>query len=862
MILGYRSHPTTLLKDHLTSVAISMKTRVSQTFFNNFPIEKAILEDIAYIIGIFHDFGKSTTYFQKYLLNQILSEKTHHSCVSAFIAAEFIFNYFQFVPLDRVKNANMLVLVAFECIRHHHTDLLSFELEIDDEESTNFKEWKVVPEQCKDILKQLTTNEELFQIYEEALQTLSVHLGDKGFSLRGSFKEFLTHFSSYENILNFVKKTLRPIYSRFEVSLQEVIKKNDADDQLMFFVLMQFYFSLLIDSDKKMAADVVMETRKELNYDLVDKYREKKFQVRKEESKGFQELNKLRNLFYKEVCDFPLKAINSGDKLIYSITAPTGIGKTLAVFSFALRMRALIKSQLNYTPQILYFLPFTSIIDQNYLVLVDLLKETIKDFPDNEEMYLLKHHHLSELKYRQAKEEIPNDEALLLIESWESEIIVSTFAQMFNTIFGYENSQLKKYNKFVNSIVILDEIQSFPPEYWIPFRACVLFFAKYFNTKIILLTATQPAIFDNKEIIEVLKDPKIYFESPLLNRIEFKHDLSKRFIDDALAQYKETQNNFKSYIFVANTIQSSIDIFNFISGSFSNLLPIAEINIEDESALQKINDEYILIYLSSYIIPKIRADRIKFIKNLTQLEKKFIVITTQLIEAGVDIDANKVVRDFGPLDSLIQVSGRCNRNNQIDKGHVEIYRYIGDRNYEFSRYIYSESFLNATEMVLRNIYGSIKENAFPTLSKTYFNLIKKDFLYTQKYLKILLLLKYGTRNIPKSRDKITSLRDFSIIKDELQTTNVYIDINEESAKIHKQFAELIEEIRQCSDKTEYFRLKSKLKQIKRKLHQYTISIQSNRIKSIPNLSNNYSLIYIPLENLKDYYDKMTGFKFK
>src|SRR5690606_37693691 len=148
-----------------------------------------------------------------------------------------------------------------------------------------------------------------------------------------------------------------------------------------------------------------------------------------------------------------------------------------------------------------YALPFTSVIDQNEAVIQKLLKQ-LPDYAKNQHRYLIKHHHLTNIEYVKENEELPLSQSLLLTESWESEIIVTTFIQLFYTLIGYENRMLKRFHQIAGSIVILDEIQNIPVEYWPLLKLVLSKMAELFSCTFILLTATQPHIFEKGETVE------------------------------------------------------------------------------------------------------------------------------------------------------------------------------------------------------------------------------------------------------------------------------------------------------------------------------------------------------------------------
>jgi len=275
---------------------------------------------------------------------------------------------------------------------------------------------------------------------------------------------------------------------------------------------------------------------------------------------------------------------------VFTLTAPTGTGKTLTALSTALKLRKLLKKELDLKnePRIIYSLPFTSIIDQNYDVFDGVLSQ-IEDFEKHESEYLLKHHHLSEIFYKTegVDKEKDIDESLALIESWESEVVVTTFIQLFYALIGYENRSLKKFHNIVNSIIILDEVQNIPIEYWQLVQETLNAMANYFNCRIILMTATKPLIFKEGTYKELVDNYENYFNSDELNRVCLRVDSREMQITDFCNGLNDLSGG--SYLFVFNTIGSSLKFYADI-----------------KAKMQQSNLNFKAYYLSTNIIPKIR----------------------------------------------------------------------------------------------------------------------------------------------------------------------------------------------------------------------------------------------------------------
>ena len=218
---------------------------------------------------------------------------------------------------------------------------------------------------------------------------------------------------------------------------------------------------------------------------------------------------------------------------------------------------------MNFTPRIIYSLPFLSIIDQNGAVINDVLSQLYPSDSVVPSNLLLKHHHLSDIEFieSQVNEEeldIVKDinVALLLTESWHSEIIITTFIQFFHSIITNKNRAAIKFHNCINSIIILDEIQSIPHYYWDLINRVLTYLGNNYKCWIILMTATQPLIFTPTEIKSLINDRSKYFET--INRVIFNFNLVKK----GITQFREElliqilQEEKRDILVVLNTINS------------------------------------------------------------------------------------------------------------------------------------------------------------------------------------------------------------------------------------------------------------------------------------------------------------------
>jgi CRISPR-associated endonuclease/helicase Cas3 len=798
--MDFFSHLGICLKSHLQYVGNkSLEIIKSKKIVE---LDNNIISEAAYLIGISHDFGKYTTFFQKKLKNSIIVNKslTYHSLISSIFAFELMNDYIKQKKYENIYPYKFLPLIAYFIVKHHHGNLDDIKNDLNHIQLFEYG-FKNIQKQLQDIKQ---NNNQIKSEYVELLKDFSNINIDCIFS----------KMEKYEREINYSKdiKQLIDDISRLGYCLQ---KKQCIIHYLLTILL----YSVLIDSDKKHAADIREIKRKEIPENLVESYISSDVFKKKNKSK----IDEIREQIRKSV----LKNINTKDK-IFTLTAPTGTGKTLTSLSAALKLRKKLKKELklDYEPRIIYSLPFTSVIDQNYDVFDEVLC-LIKDFKEKESEYLLKHHHLSEISYKteNIEKEMEVDESLALIESWESEIIVTTFIQLFYTLIGYKNRSLKKFHNIVNSIILLDEVQNIPIKYWGLVEEILNNMSKYFHCHIILLTATKPLIFKEGTYKELVENYAEYFRNEALNRVCLKINNSETTVSDFCNNLKTWTN--QSYLFVFNTIGSSLEFYKLITKKVEN---------------------FKICYLSTNIIPKIRKQRIEKIKETLKNNERLIVVSTQLIEAGVDIDCACVYRDIGPLDSIIQVAGRCNRNKSLDCSNVYLIKLVDNKEL-FANYVYSPVLLDVVSEILKN-NNDISEKDFLDLINAYFKEVKNKINIDEA--KKLLVSIYGLCFNGKNSDKRKPISEFELITEVPYKVDVFVELDECAKKVWNKYDEIIK-----NKKLRGFEKKMEFLKIKKEFYNYIISIPKHS-QNLPQEIN--GLYYVSNSLVDDYYDKETGFK--
>ncbi len=319
--------------------------------------------------------------------------------------------------------------------------------------------------------------------------------------------------------------TLEEFFDNLDTDLYREIRKEvkdlSKDKKIANYVNIMFFYSVLLDADKLDASEIEkVPSRWEgtLDKKIVDDYKEAKF------GEAEKEINKIREEVYEDVNN-SIDDLGSNDRIL-SINLPTGSGKTLTALSSAFELRNRIKENEGFEPKIIYSLPFLSIIDQNSSVFREVLSDKVGyDWKDVFEMgdeekdellreeipsnLLLTHHHLADVKYNEKIDENETYDyedlldSLLLTEGWYSEIVVSTFVQLFHSLITNKNRSARKFHNITNSIIILDEVQSIPFKYWKLVNRILTILSEKFNCWILFMTATKPLIFDEEEMIEL-----------------------------------------------------------------------------------------------------------------------------------------------------------------------------------------------------------------------------------------------------------------------------------------------------------------------------------------------------------------------
>ena len=331
---------------------------------------------------------------------------------------------------------------------------------------------------------------------------------------------------------------------------------------------------------------------------------------------------------------------------IYTLTVPTGGGKTLASLRFALH-----HAQERQLDRVIYVIPFTSIIDQNAQVVRAILEPS--SAPQDQGRVVLEHHGSVTPEQQTWREKI-------LCENWDAPVVYTTMVQFLESLFGAGTRGARRMHQLANAVVIFDEVQTLPISCVHLFNNAVNFIAEQCNSTVVLCTATQPLLHQvnvGRGAVrlaarhEMMPDVHGLFEQ--LKRVEV---LDRRkpggWSHEEVAQLAgEEVQRAGSCLVIVNTKLAARRIFELASASL---------------------DADALYHLSTDMCPAHRKQELAKVRRRLEDGRPILCVSTQLIEAGVDVDFGVVIRFLAGLDSIAQAAGRCNRNGRATQGIVHV----------------------------------------------------------------------------------------------------------------------------------------------------------------------------------------------
>lgn len=677
-ITTFRSHPDKFLLDHIQGVIENTKKLSNSRF--------------AELVAIFHDLGKLNPNFQDKLdSSKIVSGYANHSYLSAYtffcafgLSTQNLESLKNFLMVDSFTRNDLIALTVL--IAKHHGNLPDFS-----------------PKDYTETGASILSKRENAVMYKFLDQETNLPI-----------YEFVNHFIETEDFQQFL--TIPKIQKGYSEQFHFKKDKN-ITSALDFFLDYQFAFASIIQADKTDAAEF-------------DNFIDQQWNDVKVFSEGFRrqldfyleqlnqdtDLNQLRTTIRKHAVKNIQQSLKE-NKRIYELTAPTGSGKTLMMLSLA---SEIIEEK--GAKRIIYGLPFLSITEQ---VEAEVLKTFKKD-----EVFIQRIDSKSENKrFEEIQKELdksPSKENILeanILEHQENTFaypfVITTFVRFFETLLSNRNAELLKLPNFSKSIFLLDEIQSLPPRLYGFFIAYLRKFCEKFNSYAIISSATQPNFnlpknekrvkdffFDYKPPEQLL--PLSYFENNLFNRYQIEFEKEPIALETLK---KQILSENQSVLVILNTIDDTKELFKRLK--------------------DKLNSKELLL-LNTHLTPQHRKLKIYLAKRRLRQDKRIIIVSTQLIEAGVDIDFPVVYRDFATVSSIVQSAGRCNREGKLDSlGKVKLFK-LRNKGKIRSNLIYrgkdSELLRFTKESFTENLY---QEKELIIVQQEFFNRIQSDLNFAK-----------------------------------------------------------------------------------------------------------------------------------
>jgi len=449
---------------------------------------------------------------------------------------------------------------------------------------------------------------------------------------------------------------------------------------------------------------------------------------------------------------------------IYSLTVPTGGGKTLASLAFALN------HALNHGKRrIIYVIPFTSIIEQNARVFRQMLGNDA----------VLEHHcnFITDDKDWKHK---------LAAENWDAPVIVTTNVQFFDSFYANRTSRCRKLHNVANSVVIFDEVQAIPVEKLKPCLEVIKELSANYRVTTVLCTATQPAISYSDDFraglridTEIIRDVPALFANLKRTDERFIGTLSETEVAERLMEHNQV-------LCIVNTRRQALDIFT--------ALPESEEHI----------------HLSALMYPAHRSEKLEEIRRRLRPENNLPcrVVSTQLIEAGVDVDFPAVFRAVAGIDSIAQAAGRCNRNG-LHKSPCQVSVFAFPKNRDCS---FFKQAAQTAEKLFDRFPGRLTE---PECVRDYF---EEYFWRNEQRMDMDGIIAY-CRKAARGEIQFKDLARFQMIQS--ATVPIIIAIDDEAAR-------LVNALEHAEHKGG----------ILRKLQQYTVQVYPYQLTEIENWLEN------------------------
>lgn len=721
----------------------------------------------------FHDFGKINSQFQidKMLNEEILKMEdkynisgvlgSDHSLLSAsmFIAYYFgkITDLIEIVETKKIVILFEILFALSYVISKHHGNLDSFEEYIE----------KLSRNNDENILKEL--------------KNMSV---SNGGILLQAFLE---------------KETVNIFFNFIEIYISERKNKENisSEEAMAIFTLTKMMFSLLIASDYYSTSEFMQEIKYENfgnmgNTDIIKKEYENSEiikSIRNKEKNGIANNKDINNFRTKIFLEAEKNLEKNKDSNIFFLEAPTGSGKSNTALNLSLKLLSEDRKK------IFYVYPFNTLVEQNMNTLKNI-------FGNNEEVIknIAVVNSVTALTNKDSRD-IPIEEysdILMDRQFLNYPFIVTTHVGIFNSLVGNTKEDCMPFYQLVNSVIVFDEIQAYKNTIWTEIIKILNSYAKLLNIKIIIMSATLPNfsyLLDEEEknnISKLIENRDEYFNNAIFkNRVEVNYDL----LSEQKIEYEELLEHI-----VENSLNSQKILIEFISkNDAKKFFELCE-NNEDLN----VNHEILILTGEDN-----KARRNSIIKKINSKDKRIILISTQLIEAGVDIDVDVGYKNISGLDNEEQFLGRINRS--CKKSGKAYFFYLTDAKKVYKNSVIIENKLNLFSDEMRDVLENKNFDIFYSkvleiLKRKTKEKINNDNFETIIFNKKFRLLKERMKLIEEQDDKKTYFFNRTLTDEEIEEIGENID----GSEVWKRYVNILKEENYAKKIVELSKIREKM----------------------------------------------------
>ena len=528
-----------------------------------------------------------------------------------------------------------------------------------------------------------------------------------------------------------------PQFPSEDRAIEKVQKMEEIDESIDTMLYTRMLFSCLVDADYTVSSEKELRMPLEFEADQCLKVLYEYKEELKKNAKGSSTVNALRDLLF-ERCGEAAR-LKEG---LFTLTAPTGTGKTLALLHFALQHAVIYKKK-----RIILVLPFLALTEQSYEVYSNIIPEILQD------------HSQSELDDRQRE----------FAERWESPFIITTSVKFFQALFAQKPTDCRKLHNIANSIILFDEAQSLPANLLAATLNAVNALCTRYHCTMVFSTATQPEFKAIQGVswkpIEIVPEYPMMYKK--LKRTQVEWRMKKQIPLEKIAREMEEEENV---CVIVNLRRHAVKLFEFLKNDRC--------------------DRKEIFFLTTDLCPKHRSEVIRKIKERQKAGLPCKVISTQCIEAGVDLDFHVLYRALAPLEAIIQAAGRCNRSGKYGVGKVVVF----EPEVEGSLYPPDKWYQNAAIVVKEILSRENIDINDPKCISNYYEILFREYAkdkealtkaiedrdYKETAREYKLIDNQGKKVIVPFREKMQLYKD---VRKELLSGNLTPELVKKSAEI-------------------------------------------------------------------------------